>query len=140
MADSIEHNGIVVSIDDDTHITVRIIQVSACATCSIKGHCTSSDSKEKLISISDCNASDFKLGDQVYVTGTATMGMQAVLLAFVIPFLLTFITLSLTMSISDNEGLSAILGLVILVPYYVLLNKKKNLLKKKFLFTVEHLN
>ena len=48
MANSIRHQGVVERVNGP-HIQVRIVQVSACATCSIKGHCTSSDTKEKLI-------------------------------------------------------------------------------------------
>ena len=39
MADSIKHQGIVENISG-AHLQVRIVQTSACAACSIKGHCT----------------------------------------------------------------------------------------------------
>ena len=140
MTDSIEHKGIVESIDGDHHLTVKIIQVSACSTCSVKGHCTSADSKEKLISVTDYHATDYKKGDHVTIVGTTSMGMQAVLLAFVLPFLLIFFTLFIAMHFTDNEGLSAILGLLILIPYYIGLSWKKDAIKKKFSFTIKHIN
>ena len=52
MADTIKHQGIVENING-THLQVRIVQTSACAACSIKGHCTSADAKEKLIDVTD---------------------------------------------------------------------------------------
>ena len=140
MTDSIEHNGIVESIDGEHHLTVRIIQVSACSTCSVKGHCTSADSKEKLISVTAPCSADYQKGDKVTIVGTTSMGMQAVLLAFILPFLLTFVTLFVVMHFSDNEGLSAVCGLLILIPYYIGLSWKKDLIKKKFSFTIKHLN
>ena len=52
MADTIRHQGIVENING-THLQVRIVQTSACASCSIKGHCSSADTKEKLIDVID---------------------------------------------------------------------------------------
>lgn len=140
MANTIEHNGIVKSIDDDHHLTVRIVQVSACATCSVKGHCSSADSKEKLIHITDYDARNYKPGDSVQIIGTTTMGMKAVTLAFVIPFLLMILTLFTTMYLTGNELLSAIGALIILFPYYILLHAGKNRMKKNFSFTIKQIN
>lgn len=46
MADIIKHQGIVENING-SHVMVRIVQTSACAACSAKGHCASADTKEK---------------------------------------------------------------------------------------------
>ena len=82
MANTIKHLGIVESIEDH-HIQVRIVQTSACASCSIKGHCTSADVKEKLIDIANADTSQYRQGDHVWVVGTLSMGGMAVLLAFI---------------------------------------------------------
>ena len=50
MADIIKHQGIVENINS-SHIKVRIVQTSACAACSAKGHCASADTKEKIIDV-----------------------------------------------------------------------------------------
>ena len=80
MADTIRHQGIVESING-THLQVRIVQTSACASCSIKGHCTSADVDEKLIDVLTYDSSSYRIGDAVWVKGTLAMGMKAVLLA-----------------------------------------------------------
>ncbi|EJX08468.1 Positive regulator of sigma(E), RseC/MucC [gut metagenome] len=85
MANTIKHQGIVENIQG-THMQVRIVQTSACATCSIKGHCTSADTKEKLIDVTETDTSVYQVGDHVWVTGELSMGFMAVLLAFVLLF------------------------------------------------------
>ena len=93
MTDIIKHRGIVENIEG-SHVRVRIVQTSACSACSVKGHCNASESKEKLIDVFDMKASSYRIGEEVMIYGTTSMGMQAVLLAFGIPFLVLLITLS----------------------------------------------
>ena len=92
MTDIIKHRGIVENIEG-SHVRVRIVQTSACSACSVKGHCNASESKEKLIDVFDMKASSYRIGEEVMIYGTTSMGMQAVLLAFGIPFLVLLITL-----------------------------------------------
>ena len=87
MANTIKHQGIVENING-SHLQVRIIQTSACASCSVKGHCTSADTKEKLVDVADANAASYQPGDRVWVTGELSMGVMAVLFAFIFPFLI----------------------------------------------------
>ena len=61
MANTIKHQGIVENING-SHLQVRIIQTSACASCSVKGHCTSADTKEKLVDVADANAASYQPG------------------------------------------------------------------------------
>ena len=92
MADIIKHRGIVENIDG-SHIQVRIVQTSACSACSVKGHCNASESKDKLIDVYENHSAEYYIGQNVMVHGTTSMGMQAVLLAFGVPFLVLFIAL-----------------------------------------------
>ena len=102
MANTIRHQGIVENIEG-SHLQVRIVQTSACATCSIKGHCTSADTKEKLIDIVESESHTYRQGDKVWVLGELSMGMQAVLLAFVIPLILIVVTLFVGMALFADE-------------------------------------
>lgn len=139
MANVITHQGIVENIDD-AHVFVRIIQASACASCSVKGHCSSADSKEKIIEIT-APSSLYKIGDSVTVIGQTSMGMMAVLLAFFIPFLVLVISLFILMSVLDgNELLSGLISLGLLVPYYIILWLNKAKLKNNFSFTIKPIN
>lgn len=136
MANTIRHQGVVEEIDG-SHLRVRIIQTSACASCSIKGHCSSADTKEKLIDVSDARAASFQPGDHVWVMGELSMGMMAVLLAFVLPFFVLLISLFVFMAVWNDELWSAIGSLALLVPYYGILWLNRARMKKKFSFTVQ---
>ena len=124
MANTIKHQGIVENISG-SHLQVRIVQTSACASCSIKGHCSSSDTKEKII---------------VWVIGELSMGAMAVLLAFIFPFLLLVFSLFVLMAVWNDELSSALCSLALLIPYYYVLWLNKSQLRKKFSFSVKPMN
>ncbi len=140
MTDTIEHQGIVENIDG-AHLQVRIVQTSACAACSVKGHCTSADAKEKLIDVTDAAAAEAcRPGDRVWVVGRLSMGVTAVLLAFVAPFLLMILSLFLFMALWGDELGSALVSLFLLIPYYYILWLNKSRLAKKFSFSIRPMN
>ena len=58
----IRDRGIVENISG-SHLQVRIVQTSACASCSIKGHCSSSDTKEKIIGAKELEPDKAELYD-----------------------------------------------------------------------------
>ncbi|KAA6304028.1 hypothetical protein EZS27_044329 [termite gut metagenome] len=136
MVDTIEHQGIVKNIDE-AHIQVKIIQISACVSCTAKTFCSAADSKEKIIEIDRSN-SDYKVGDKVIVTGKTSIGIMAVFIAFVIPFFILVVSLFVFMFVTHgNELLSASLSFLFLIPYYIILRIKRNYLKQKLLFTIK---
>ncbi len=139
MANTIKHQGIVENIQG-SHLSVRIIQTSACAACSAKGHCSSADSKDKVIDITDTEASSYQVGEQVMIIGETSMGMMAVVLAFVIPFVLLVTSLFIFMAWMENELYAALFSLIILIPYYFILWLNKARLKQKFSFTIKPIN
>ena len=136
---TIKHLGIVENIQG-SHLSVRIVQTSACAACSAKGHCSSADSKDKIIDIIDTAAFSYRVGEKVMVIGETSMGMMAVVLAFIIPFVLLIFSLFLFMALMENELYSALLSLAILIPYYFILWLNKTRLKQKFSFTIKPIN
>ena len=136
---TIKHLGIVENIQG-SHLSVRIVQTSACAACSVKGHCSSADSKDKIIDIIDTAAASYQVGENVMVVGETSMGMQAVALAFIIPFVLLIFTLFLFMALIENELYAALLSLAVLLPYYYILWLNKTRLKQKFSFTIKPIN
>ena len=50
----IKHDGIVIAVNGDGTVRVRIVQTSACAACKAKAMCASAESKEKeIVAIGD---------------------------------------------------------------------------------------
>ena len=136
MTDIIKHRGRVEKVEG-SHVVVRIVQTSACSACSIKGHCNASESKEKLIDVFEVNAS-YQIGEEVVLLGTTSMGMQAVLLAFGVPLLILLLALAISMHLTNDDALiSSLVGLLSIVPYYLVIYFCKDKLKKTFSFTIE---
>ncbi len=135
MSQTIEHTGIINQIEGN-HIRVSIIQVSACSGCHAKGACMASDMDEKIIDV-ESNDTSLKIGDRITLYGQSSMGLLAVLLAFVIPFLLILITLFSLQSYVFNEALSGTIALSVLIPYYIILSFFNKKMKSKFQFHIK---
>lgn len=141
MNNNIKHLGIVESIDG-SHVRVKILQSSACSSCSVKGHCNISETKEKIIDIHDKESAECcSVGQEVMVCGTTSMGMKAVLLAFVLPFIVLLAALFVTMRVTDgDEATSALVSLCTLIPYYIIIYLLRNRISRTFSFTLETIN
>lgn len=135
----IRHQGIVENISG-SHLQVRIVQTSACASCSVKGHCTSAETKEKLVDVYDVDAASYRPGDRVWVAGRLSMGAMAVLLAFILPFLVLIVSLFVLMAVRNDELFAALGSLALLIPYYYILWLNKARIGKNFSFSVLPMN
>ncbi|MDO4949162.1 MAG: SoxR reducing system RseC family protein [Bacteroidales bacterium] len=138
MTDVITHTGIVERVATNL-VQVRIVQTSACSGCSIKAHCSASETKEKLIDVVTHEWERYAIGEAVKLQGTVGMGMRSILWAFSIPFCVVVGVLFVAMKLTANEVLSATIAMCSLVPYYLSLFLKRNELRKKFSFTIEKL-
>lgn len=134
MGQEIEHLGLVHAVEGN-NVQVQIIQVSACSGCHAKGACTSADMDEKFVDV-DSEGREFKIGDSVTLYGQASMGFLAVFLAFVFPFLLILLVLFLANNYTSNEVVSGVLGLGVLIPYYIILSFFNRKLKSKLRFRI----
>lgn len=130
MSEAIEHKGQVVSVGSDG-VRVRILQASACSACQAKRSCMAADSQEKYI---DCVASEpLAVGQSVVVEVAERLGWFAVLLAFVLPFLLLVFMLWL-MGRYFTESVAGTVALCSLLPYYFVIWLLRAKLKKRFRF------
>jgi len=134
MSQKIEHTGIISRIDKNL-IQVLIIQESACSGCHANGACSAADMDEKLIDVESKDAS-YKVGDKVILSGQSSMGLLAVLLAFVLPFLLILLSLFVLRNYASSEAISGTISLSTLIPYYIILSFFRKKLKNKFQFNI----
>lgn len=138
MSESIEHNGIIEKIDGGT-VYVRIIQQSACSGCHAQNMCGASESKVKIIEVAD-SSGRFHINEEVKLCGRSSLGLQAVLLAFVLPLILVVTAIVTGTSMQWEETTSGLTGLLLLVPYYCILYLLRDRLKRQFIFTLKKLN
>ena len=116
-------------------VFVRIRQISACGDCHARSLCSMTEMEDKLIEADD-NSLNLHQGDRVNVTMTRSMGNRAVLLGYMIPFLL-LITLLLVLSAAHlKEGIIGLAAVAILLAYYTILHLFRDRLKKSFTFTL----
>lgn len=113
---SVAHEGVIEKITPDT-IVVRFVAHSACAACHVKGLCSVSESEEKIVEVRNPGTS-FSMGEIVEVLLAQTQGFKAVAFGYVFPLLMVLLVLSISFALTGREGLSALLSLGSLVPYY----------------------
>ena len=136
MSQIIEHTGKIQHITGN-QVQVLITQNSACSACHAKSACTAADSAEKIVDALSCDSSSLKTGDDIIVYAQHSLGLKAVLLAFVVPFMLILTALFGLRYFTDNEALSGTIALATLIPYYIILLFFKEKLKAKFQFYVK---
>lgn len=138
MTGEIKHIGIVDDIEGNT-VTVRVMQASACSGCQVKSLCRISESKEKLITVTDGNPSRLSVGQEVNIVGTVGQGMNAVLFAFGLPLVLLLVALGACKMAGLGDGVAALAALAAPVPYYLVLLLFRKGLGRKFRFRIVEL-
>ena len=134
--EQIEHEGVVKNIEG-SKMQISIIAKSACLSCSVKGSCSVSDIEEKLVNIYTEDTKDYKIGERVNVFYAQSLGYRALFLGYLLPFLIMVFVLVVTLAITGKEGLSGLLSVLILIPYYLTLYITRQNQAKKFSFSVK---
>lgn len=98
-----------------------------------------SEQKDKLIEV-PADGERFSAGERVMVCGRSSLGLQAVLLAFVLPIIIVVAGIALGERWGWGETASGLAGLALLIPYYGVLYMARDILRKKFTFTLKKLN
>lgn len=133
----IMHRGTVEHIEGH-HIVVRIERSSACSSCRVAGRCNAYGSHPQLIDVSTAEAEDLHEGDGVTVSTSVSTARSAVVWGFVLPLAVLVVAIAVTHQLSDDDGLSAIIGLLALLPYYMVLYLTRDRLRKRLSFHLEH--
>ena len=140
MGQQIIHQGTVAEIYGDS-MRVRITQRAACSECKASAHCHISEQKEKMVDVNHVmDVGKYHVGETVTLTFAEQTGMRAVMMAFVIPFLILVAAVFVCSRFTDSEPVMAITGLLFLLPYYIILYLLRDRLKEKFTFYVQKLD
>lgn len=132
MTNTIEHQGFIIEINNNI-AHVRIEQTSACASCHVKSVCGASEKTEKII---DAHIADntLKVGDQVTIIGQKSLGFQAIILAYILPFVVIIASLFIANIFTTNEVVIGTCALATLIPYFAILRLMRNKIQAKFQF------
>ena len=128
----ITHEGIVREVGDD-HVFVSFISQPACISCSIKNNCSLSETEIKHLKV-PVSGKIFHTGEKVLITLGQSHGFKAVLLGYFLPFLIVFICLIVSLTITSNELIAGLISISSLIPYYLLLWILRGMINNSFKF------
>ena len=133
MEEEIRHKGVVLTTDGEK-AHVEILQTSACAACKAKHMCMSAESQQKIIDA--VMLEPLKAGDEVEVIVREHLAWKAVLLAYIMPFVVMVGVIAVLDFLTDwSESLIGTLSLCAIALYYIGLSMFKHRLQKQFSFT-----
>ncbi len=133
MEELIRHTGVVLSVDGNT-AHVEIVQTSACSACKARSMCMSSESQEKEMDV--VMLEPLRVGDEVEVEVRERLAWRAVLLAYILPFMVMIgIIVLLDFATDWSEAVVGTLSLCGIAVYYIGLSAFKHRLQKQFVFT-----
>ena len=132
---NIEHQGIIQEINNGV-IKVSIRQVSACSACHAKKLCFTGDTGNKVVEVV-CRDKNYKIGDAVNIVLAESLAFKALLLSYLLPFLILISALVTTTILTNNEIFAGLTSIVIPILYYFVLYLKRNKIKKSILFRLK---
>jgi positive regulator of sigma E activity len=115
---------------------VRISLIGSGCTACHNSLCMLGDSKAREVEIID-KKNLFKTGDEVMIKINPASGYMAVLLLYLVPFLLMLLTILLMMHSGSSEGISGIMSLLILAPYFGMIYMLRGKLSSQCKIVVE---
>lgn len=137
MEEMIRHEGIVTSTDGRSAHVV-IVQTSACSACKARSMCVSSESREKEMDV--VMQEPLQPGDRVEVTVRERLAWKAVLLAYILPFVVMMAVIAvLEFTTGWSEAVVGTLSLCAIALYYIGLGVFKHRLQKEFSFSARKL-
>lgn len=138
MEELIRHTGVVLSTDG-SKARVEIIQTSACSACKAKSMCMSAESQQKEMDV--VMLEPLKVGDQVEVMVRERLAWRAILLAYILPFIVMLGVITvLDFATEWSEAVIGTLSLCAIALYYIGLSVFKHRLQTQFTFTARKIN
>lgn len=134
--ETISHEGVVSKITDD-ELEIKIVAQSACAACHAKSACGMGEQAEKILTVPRPKGKEYVLNQKVIVKMAIGQGNKAAVLAYLIPIILLLTVLFICLGFGLGEGLSALMGIAALIPYYLVLYWNRDKLRKRFEYSLE---
>ena len=133
MEEIIRHTGRVLSVNGNS-AHVEIVQTSACSACKARTMCMSSESQQKEMDVRMLEP--LQVGDEVEVEVREKLAWKAVLLAYILPFIVMMAVIAgLDYATDWSEAVVGTLSLCAIALYYIGLSVFKHRLQKQFVFT-----
>ena len=132
----IEHPGIVDHLEGGQAF-VRIQSQAACGSCHAKSYCGMAEVSDKVVEVRLDSDNQVNPWQFVTVTLKRSLGFRALFLGYLLPFLILLVSLFVLMALTGNEGLSALIALALMVPYYGILYLNREKIRRVFSFRIK---
>ena len=118
-------------------LDIEITISSACSECHAKSICIPSDQRQEFVTARALYGESFEIGERVHLVLKQRAGWKAILIAYLIPFLVLIAALFGSYAIFRSELASVIVSLVFLVAYYFILKHFRHKIDQQFTFFVK---
>ncbi|MCC8035646.1 MAG: SoxR reducing system RseC family protein [Rikenellaceae bacterium] len=139
MKNDITHKGLIFDIVGN-RIDVSVTPDNACAGCKAAAICTISETADKVVSVISDHPEYFEIGEEVIVSVGRGMGVRAVILAYVIPFLVLLFTLIGLLSADVSEPTAGLISLGAIAMYYSVLYFFRNRIERELIFKINKID
>lgn len=133
------HEGKIVSFSDDC-IHVQITIHESCHNCKSKNACMIFNAQDRIIDINSSNTHAYEIGEVVDVQMKTSIGLKAVLLAYVFPVIVLLVSIIIGMTLIKNDILVILISFFLLAIYYYIIYLARAKMEQIFTFTLNKKN
>ena len=113
-------------------VWVEIVVSSACGGCVAKNMCNISEKKNEIVETENITGEEFTIGENVQIQMLERKAHQAVVLGYLLPFIVLIVGLFGCYAITHIEWLSALVAFGLTAMYYMVLKLFDKRLAKEF--------
>jgi sigma-E factor negative regulatory protein RseC len=121
---------------EDSKVWVEIVVSSACGGCVAKNMCNISEKKNELVEAENITGEVFSVGETVQIQMQERKAHQAVVLGYLLPFIVLVVGLFGCYAITHIEWLSALVAFGLTAIYYLILKLFDKQLEREFILYV----
>lgn len=131
----IAHAGIITEVKPEG-IEVKLSGDLACSSCHAKGSCGAAESSDKIIFIPHLEK-QYSKGEIVEVAMSSNLGLKAVFIGYVLPFLLLMGTIIIGLTFT-TEVLASLMATAVVAIYYTVLYFSRKTMKEAFTLSIKN--
>ena len=132
-SENIEHPGVVQKVEGKK-VFVKIEAQAACGNCHSKSYCGMVESVDKVVEVNHTGDNPPGPGTRVLVILEKSLGYKALFLGYLFPFVVLLLSLFVMVGITGDEGLSALISVMLMSIYYIILYQNREKVKNEFHF------
>ena len=113
-------------------VWVEIVVSSACGGCAAKSLCNISEKKNEIVEAENLTGEEFSIGETVHIQMRQQLANKAVVLGYLLPFIVLIVGLFGCNALTHIEWLSVLVGIGLTAIYYVILKLMDKRLAQQF--------